>query len=491
MIFDANNRKTISRRQLNLKLEATALSASVAGVSSEQSKLLEVDNANTVFYNFYDTQASSYENEARSIDGLIPSTYLYSDIDAAAQSPNQLPFFPPISYKQLIPLVGDGVAGRFHTTGSDSRFEINILSNSDYSKGLAQLFDLMENGITGSAASTTSVTLIPSGSFSSFDLTVTNASGFSAGNHILVYSGLYSGLYEILSILGNVLTIKSIVPSLFGINGSATVQNTYSAFTDAERQAMVHASYNEYLNNLGNTIITVANELLSKFTQQQAYLVSQNDTRTVQKLANQSEKAKVDNAITILNNWIALSFTGTNGKFVDANIYTPRNMVLARNSDRSARLNEIVLALGSSSSDSVIQSGEQYSTNVSDNSYFNRYLWLNVRINKATGSLTRYYASGGVANNMQLLLDQNLVLQDQYNGFFLTKKVILNDGTDILQLDSNSGLVIGDIVYAVSETQGELELGITEIQGTNQVKVDKILPVTYTTDDKARIFKLL
>ncbi len=491
MIFNSIDRKTISRRQLNLKLEATALSASAAGVSSEQSKLLEVDNANTVFYNFYDTQSSSYENEARAIDGLIPSTYLYSDIDAAARSPNQAPFFPPISYKQLIPLVGDGVAGRFHATGFDSRFEINILSNSNYSLGIAQLLSLMENGITGSAASTTSSTIIPAGSFSSTDLTVTNSSGFSAGEHILVYSGIYSGLYEILSILGNVLTIKSTVPSLFGINGGATVQNTYTAFTNTERQNMVHASYNEYLNNLGNMIISVSAELLSKFTDQKNALLLQNDTRTVQSLANQSELSKVNNAITIINNWNALSFTGSNGKFVDANIYTLSNMVLARIADRSARLNEIVLALGASSSDAVIQNGEQYSTNVPNNSYFNRYLWLNVRINKATGSLTRYYASGGVANNMQLLLDQNLVLQGQYNGFFLTKKVILNDGTDTLHLDSNSGFSVGDIVYAVSETQGELQLGIIEIQGTNQVKVDKILPLTYTTDDKSRIFKLL
>jgi hypothetical protein len=90
-----------------------------------------------------------------------------------------------------------------------------------------------------------------------------------------------------------------------------------------------------------------------------------------------------------------------------------------------------------------------------------------------------------------MLASNNTDIENQYKLYFNTKRLIASDETSIAQLDDLSGLVVGDIVYLVSESQPELQLGVVQLMGTNQVRFDKPIPNKYTKDDIARIFKLL
>ncbi len=180
-----------------------------------------------------------------------------------------------------------------------------------------------------------------------------------------------------------------------------------------------------------------------------------------------------------------------NGKFTVTNI---SNLSIQKNTravSLATRITQIEFALGQSIANALIQSGDTYSTNIPGNSYYTRYFWIDVRINKLSGSLRRYYKAGADINQLGNLAANNIAVQDQYALYFNTKRLTASNETTIAQLDNLTGFNVGDIVYLVSETQPEFALGIVELMGTNQVRFDKKIPNTYTKTDTARVFKIL
>jgi hypothetical protein len=120
-----------------------------------------------------------------------------------------------------------------------------------------------------------------------------------------------------------------------------------------------------------------------------------------------------------------------------------------------------------------------------------RYKWLNFRINRATGSLRRFYAADQSSGALAELKNSNTTLAAEYDQYFLTRQISAVDTTSILQLKSNAGLSAGDQVSIVSETQPIIKRVIIQIMGTNQVKLDSPVPNTYQVGDLARLYKEL
>jgi hypothetical protein len=503
MIFSAADRKAITRRQLNLQVENNAYSQTTVGIAGEQAKLLQVDNANSIFYNFFDVQVKSYENEARGIDGKVSDEYPYSDLDNAAQTSTYPPFYPSAeNYIRFIPniseyVVNTKIRGRFHITSTDGRYEINILNNATIQSGVTSAISLMTNPLVGAGGTFATNSSIPAGAISNHSVDILSiVQPYSVGDIIIVYDPAGSGLYRVTTVFPAVgplsnIRIESIVPTLTGIPAGSDVITNAPAFSALERQNMSHPLYDEYLNNVGNLIISLVTEWQGNLIVQLANLTSQNDDRVTQLSQNNTAKADVNSRLSYISSWLGLSFSGVSGKFTVTNINNLSAQVSGRAAFLANRIAQIETALGQTSVDCITQSGDTFSTNVPDNSYYNRYFWINVRINKISGSLRRYYAAGKNINQLQSLINNNLAIEAEYDNYFVTKRLMATDGSTIVQLDNYANFANGDIVYIVSETQPELQLGVVELMGTNQVRFDKKIPNVYIKDDIARIFKLL
>ena len=505
--FSSSDRLAITRRQLKIELENSGFQSSINSFTSQANQLLQVDNGNAKFYDFYNSIVNSYETESQQMNGNVAAEYTGGDLDAAAQTPSIAPFFPTTgtsAYTRNLPLIQDGsftnntVKGFFYPSSTDSRYEQNILNNAIVSQGLEQMIFRLQNGISGSSsATTTDSTSIPAGSITNFTIDVSSTSGFSVNDLIYINNGSASGIYQINTIINIMMplttqfTISSIIPTQMGISAGATIKNTVSAFTPTELQNLSSVNYQEILNNITNGINSLILEWQGKISSQITALSGNQDDRSPFVTQNSSALSAVNNTNSIINTWIALSNTGINGKYVSSSIAPISSELSNRLSTIPNRITEIGGALGNSGSDALIQSGDTFSTNVANNPYYNRYTWLNFRINRASGSLRRYYAANQSQGVVQQLLNDNNSIKSQYNSYFNTKAITFIDGSNIIHVKDTIGLSTGDSITTVSETQPEIQRTVLDILGTTQLKLDLAIPNTYLVSDLARIFKML
>lgn len=500
--FSAADRKSITRRQVRIDLENASYAQSSAAFTGQQAALLEVDNGNKKFYDNYSLICDSYENEKTYIDGTIPDTYSPSDIISNAETPSIAPFFPSTStpaYAKLLPLIQDGaytnnkVKGIFHPLSTASRYELNVLTNAVITSGLTEMIFRLENGITGaSSTTTTSSDAVPAGTITGFEMDVSTTTGFAVNELIYINNGSASGIYKIQSITpGTSLTIDSVIPSSLGIASTATVDNTVLAFTSPERENLTSTNYQEILTTITSTINTLITEWEGFVSNQNSASSANPEDRPTQIAQLSSATASTASAISTINIWQALSDTGVNGKYINSNISPISAKITERISYATTRASEILNSLGGSSSNALSQSGETYTSADMTNPYYNRYKWLNFRINRMSGSLRRYYAAGQSGGAVTQLAADNTSLKSEYNGYFITKVVIFNDGSDILHIKDVTGLSNGNTVTIVSETQPEITRTIVSVMGTTQIKLNAIVPTSYTLEDVARVFKTL
>lgn len=498
--FTAQNRLDITRRQINIIQENQAYMSTQASLNDNKQKLLGVDNANKVFYNIHDSRAESYENEGRAMNGSIPAVYSegvvdpYSpgDLSTSAKSPGGTLFFPSATppataYPEFIPFISNSVNGFLHPTGTDARYELNILSNAVVIQGLTEMIFRLNNGITGASNSTTiTVGSIPSGTISAFSLTVNDTTGFSANDLLYISQSSLSGIYKIITVdtLFS-MTIDSVVPTSSGLSGGSSVKNTVVAFTNTERQTLVSSTYQEILTNITNTISSLIGEWEGKLDSELSILTANNEDRSPYTTQNASEISAINATKLIIDTWQALPNTGVTGKYTSASIAPISAEITSRQSVIASRLAQIGTALGN-----VSQSGSTYN-GVVGSPYYERYKWLNTRINKASGSARRFFAADDGVAFLGTLASDNTSVKGEYDSVFLTKAITFLDGSNITQVSNVTSLSVGDVVTVVSETQPEIQRAVMSIMGTTQIKLDLPIPNTYTVADKARLFKQL
>jgi hypothetical protein len=301
-----------------------------------------------------------------------------------------------------------------------------------------------------------------------------------------------SGLYKITAIVpATSITVESVIPSTTGIAANANIDNNVLAFTASERQNLTSALYQELLTNITNRISALIAEWEGKIDQQISIISTNQDDRTPQISENAAALADVNNTKSIIDAWQALPNTGVGAKYTASAILTISNEITARTAFMSTRITQVTTALGGSSGAALTQSGDSYTTSVPNNPYFNRYKWLNFRINRASGSLRRYHAANQSKGAVQQLQADNTAIKAEYNGYFLTKAISFNDASDIIHVKDVTGLNPGDTITVVSETQPEITRTIVAVMGTTQLKLNAAVPITYKLEDIARIFKTL
>lgn len=497
--FSASDRLAITRRQVKISIENEALQTTENAFNSQQASLLQVDQTNQKFFDHFHNLCNRYELEARQLNGQIADTFSNSDLIAAAQNPSNPPFFPtsPLpAYTRNIPLIADGshvnnkVKGFFHPIGTDARRELNILTNSVVFDGLQEMINRLDNGITSSTPTTqTTNTSIPAGVVTNVVLTVSSSSGFSVGELVYIYTTSASGIYIINSLTPTTITVSSVVHTQIGLSGVLTIKNNVPAFTATERETLTSTLYQEILTNITNRIYDLVNEWEGKIDLQITHLTANDDDRSPYNTQNSTALTNVNNTKSTVATWKSLPNTGPTGKYTSTSISSISSMITTRLSYIPTRISQITAALGSSSAQALTQSGDTFNTSVPNNPYYNRYLWLNFRINRLSGSLRRYYSVDQSKAAVQSLKGDNLAIQGAYDAYFITSRITFNDGSNIIHVQSNANFNVGDNIIIVSETKPEINRTIQEILGSTQLKLNAPVPKDYTLEDLARIFK--
>lgn len=465
--FTPAERLAITRRQIRIDLENASFTASITAFNGQQTQLLQVDVSNSKFYGFFNGVVGAYEAEVRELNGAVADVYAPGDIDAAAQTPTIPPFFPtsPLpAYPRNIPLILDGahtnnkVKGYFHPTSTDFLYEQNLLP------GLQSTITYLLGG--AGSATTTKSTTIPAGTVSGLSLSVLSSTGFSIGNLIYAVNGGNYGVYSVTgtTTLPDTVTVNSVIVAQAPITGG-TISNSTASIQTA--------------------ILNFVTFWQTKLNNQLTALNTQEDDRSPQSTQTTAAIASINAALAVINPWVSSPVYTAPG------LAPIQAQITARIAYVATRITEITTALGGTSADALFQSGDTYGTNSPNNPYYNRYKWLNIRINRSSGSLRRYYSANQAKNAVQSLLDDNNSIKAEYAAYFLTKAVVFNDGSDILHLKDLTGLSIGNTLTVVSETQPEISRTIVATMGTTQVKLSAPVPTTYKTEDIARVFKAL
>lgn len=503
MNFSDDDKKTITRRMLNIELENVGYSTSINTFGKQKELLAKVDASNANLYNNYNSQAENYEDEARAIDGKIPLRYNASDIAESGQTGFNSIFFPnsgtPL-YARLIPLIHDGIytnsaiRGRFATTGNDTDFEKINVSSPTALQGLIETINTFKAGFSYGMSTDTYSGTIPAGNVTNVSLTKATGGTPSVNDWVIAYSGSNGGIYKVTSVTGSPpsITVKvdSLMPSPGAIIGP-TLSNSFSGFNNSQRQSLSGGLLQGVLNAFTVYISQRIQDWENKLTTELTKLSNNTDRRQTQ--LNQIDLAKKDinNALSIINTWQALPDTGINGKYVDSEI----NVVSTELSDRSTfisnRITQIETALGTNFNDCLSQNGEEFSAVDMTNVYYKRYSWINLRINRSSGSLRRYYMSDEARKSVQNLKNQNDIASNEYFAFFDTKRITFaGEGDLFVTLSNNDNLIPGDIIFVTSDNNPVLQFAVVDLMGTNQVKLDKPIPSSFLQDENLRLFKV-
>lgn len=478
--FSPQDILAITRRMVKIPRENAGLQLSINASTSAATNLLQVDNANAQFWNEYHTIATSYETEALNINGTTSPTYNSTDVDNSAKVADGNIFFPypdaPL-YQNMVPKVIAKSKGFFNPGA------VNPLNETDLIVALTSYINYLDTG-TAAGSTQSSTGTYPGVLVTNIQMNVGDCylqSGGYSGRYHIVSSTLNGGTYD------NVLT--SVFPSTVSLS-NPTIYQSVAAFTPTERQTLVSATFQEYLTNLTNAISSSVTSWQSYLNNQYNALNVNTDNRTTPKSNNLLAKSAAAAALIIVNSWLSLSNTGVNGRFIALNLAPISALMVTRTSSFATRISQITTALGVDNS-CLTQSGETYASSDPTSPYYKRQSWLDKRINRVYGSLSRYYASLNAGQSATTLQTNNTDLMNEYSSYFVTKAMVANDGSNILQLSDNTNLSISDTVHIVSETLPTINATILAKYGTTQVKISVAIPVTYTVDDIARLYKVL
>jgi hypothetical protein len=282
----------------------------------------------------------------------------------------------------------------------------------------------------------------------------------------------------ITGVSGTTLSITEIVPpaSPIGIGGSV-IQNI-PGFTNAERQTLISASYQNILNGLTARIVTAAGTWNTVLTNQLTQLNLNIDVAAQTTIA----KNAVQTAQTAYSTWLALANTGISGKYVDTSLTNLATAYNTRNSGITPRVTQITTALGVVTQDTK----GNYSGN---GLYVQRYKDINFLINTANGPI---YRLTGVAAAKVIFEQKVANSADKLTTFTNIVKCSLftqdSTGTTAIEVEQPTQFVATDVILVNGNDLPSIEATIVSIVGSI-VTLDKTIQTDYGIASKASISK--
>jgi hypothetical protein len=520
---------SITRRMINIVTENTAYTTVGNNLTTYESQLLAIDNGNQVIYDLWYNSCLQYENEYKSLAGVAytdytngtvmypyPSTGTGNDIDSAYNGANNpsfaAPYFYPSGWQYLLPtdsLTPSSTSGALNghpITGPSGVYELKTLNDATTPiSSLYQAIHTVTAGFTGSGATTSTVTSIPAGS-PSITLSVASAVGFTVGDYLLIFDGAInynSGIFNITNIVGTNITVSSILASASVINNGKLVDG-WHGFSDVERTLLTASQGGEVLQNLLNIIKNFTLTTWSgQLTTQSIALGSNGDNTSPSRYQNSYEKTNTYNGTdfvnSIINNWNSAPDSG--GPYAKLSNYWMNNILTStglladlvnrRIARIPVRVSQIISSLG------LVVVINDTTPPTGSGAYLNRYTWLNIRINRVSGSASRFFLTclAGATNTTQIA-NNNAALA-AYSVYFIVQRIsTIDPNRPIITVADSSVFSPGDICGIVSDTQPVnpdpiMMFGVVDVLDEKQIVLDKQVPNVFTSGDLMRIYKEL
>lgn len=482
MALNQTDRIKISGEILDLPQKVQAVNDTNIQLAAVKIDLQNQDNSLKIFFDKYNDIINNYQNERRWLDGTTYSIILNSDLINAAQRIPNNKFFPSDgTWTKYQPLKHPSVIGLNLSNSSNS--ELAIFSNNLQSGGLAVLIDFLLNGQTSGVSNDILTTTYINGSGT---LAVTSG-GQTVGKLLAVSQGSVSALFLITAISGTNLTVTEIIPPNGSLIATSAVIENITAFTNTERNTLISSMYQNILTELTNTIKSSIILWKTAITNQLNELNLNGDSRTPQNNEINTAKNNINNTLIIINNWQTLPNTGTLGndsKFVNTNITPIQNSITSRTNFNTIRNTEVITALGN-----IIQlpDGTYTGTGI----YYQRFIQIDSRINLAGGPLTEYYEKNGATDALTQIADNANNRLNTYTAELRVEALTQSaTNSNVIKVTSITGFSVTNTIFIVGDGLIELTGNIIAINGIN-ITVNFIVPNTYTTSIKTRIYKQL
>jgi hypothetical protein len=472
LVFTDTQLKDLTKGVLNAPANILAAQADQAAMVAQKAKLLVTDQGNETYTNNWLNIIARYHEELKYLNGVTHTNYDSAAIQPAGKltQPN-IHFNPPtwVKFQPQLHASNNGIPiGAWANTETEAIDRANLY------------LDYLKNGFTDGAANTTATT-----GFVVDEIDVTSAVGLAAGNRVLFISGSNFLLGTIDTIVGLKLKIIIILSSggFPGILTGATVANFHVGFSLAQRDAGTGANAGDvaYQAALKVPIDTAIADWKTRLNAEKTELLA-NDATGTEATEITNAKNLVNGHITTITTWQSFPAIGVGTGRFGTNL-PPLEVSLAnRPAQITSRITEITTALGSVSQ---LPDG----TYSGSGNYFKLFDNLNLRLNIAGGSLRSYYdADLGVQALAQIVVNlQNQKIRDE--ATFNVKSFTADaDGTNVIKVNTITGLIVTDAVKIMSNSQAVLSAVITGIAGLN-VTLDITIPNTYTVADLARLSK--
>lgn len=472
--------KELTGQALGAPALVASLISSKAKAIQKKADYLFLDNANEVYTNYYANLMTQYHAELKYLNGQDRANYSIPEIANAGKlaggnihfpdSPIWI-YFQPKSVNSNLGLP----VGAWANTEPSSFAPINT-----------ELTRLL-TGFTSGAITSATATAFLAGSVE------VNSTAFTVGDKVLFTTlgttdflcGTVTALDAVPPLVGTRTLSISIIDSFGTIAVGSIVRNFHPGFSNGKREGTIVQTLSEaeYMNSTETKIDAAVVVWFSRLSPQVTALTA-NDAPAPEKAQITTALADVNTTIGIINTWSALAATGAGvSRFGDTKLLLITNEMTSRTSQFATRIPQITTAFGS-----VSQVGD--GTFTGSGHYFNFFSNVNIRVNKANGTLRNYYQMDLIISTFDQSIAVAQAQADRDSSTFFIKKLNADgNGTATVVLVDSTGLVNGETLKFMSNTQPVLVVQILAISGNN-VTLDVIIPSTYKKSEAARLVRV-
>jgi hypothetical protein len=472
--FTDDQLKSISAEILNTPADITNAQNTKTAYQAKIADALKTDQGNAVFFSNFLNIITQYHIELAKLTGESRTNYDASNLDKSAQVlPGNIHF--PIS-----PVVWMNAQPKLDPSNIGSPTTVDANNQQNLLNGVTSKLALLTAGFTDGAHSTTaSVALVGN----TIEATGT---GFSANQRVVISGGGNSLYATIISVtpsgLNETLVLNIIYAPAGSIGIGASIANFFSGFTNSQREALSSPSYQNVLMGLTADIDSSLISCRGVLSNQLEGL-NKNDAIEPEKSEISAEKTRVNRSSTNIQSWLTSANTGTNvGRFGN-------NGLVSLNNEKSARLLEVASRAVTVSQRLAMVSQAADGTFTGSGQYLSLFKWVDLRINKITGSLSIYYgllAVSGCFDQQIAALQQK---QIEHAAQFVVSAFAQDaDGTNKITLTSVSGFLVNDKVLIMANDQAILH-GTIQLIADKSLTFDTIIPVAFKAGNGSRVLK--
>lgn len=440
--FTDDNLRSLSLDAIQLPTQIAGLQAQLVKIQDGLNNILKKDEANKVFYDNFHTIVNAYYDERAALDGTTYVKYIDAYLTASAKVEAGNIHYPTVPAWPNLPPKSVNQNMGLPTTVAATSEAVQINATTPW-------FNLMLNGFS-SGNDSAGLSSAYSGGTS---ISVNDATDFSVGNFFVSYSSSAAVYGQITHITINstqptpgpdVITFTNLAFSGGTINQNSPLVNHFSGYINQQREADLKPNPTVFL--LWQTQIeNLITSAMSFLTLEGAALAANDATGDEAKEITAAIK-NVNDAKTTITNWLAapISVPGI-ARYGDSVLIPFRQFLSARLSQITSRVAEITARLGA-----VSQNAD--GTYTGSGNWYSFFKWIDLRINKASGTLFQYYNSNVATGFTQQQINNLNAKQVELNKLVKVGALMGDaNGTNQIRVQQSGGFVVGDEIKLIDD----------------------------------------